>query len=42
MKESLAEKLMLNTKNTKIYEFTNQIQRNVIALEIIKEMSGTK
>ncbi len=42
MKEYPVEKLMRDAKITQIYEGTNQIQRNVIALEIIKEMSGTK
>ncbi len=40
MKEYPVEKLMRDAKITQIYEGTNQIQRNVIALELIKELSG--
>ena len=40
MKEYPVEKMMRDAKITQIYEGTNQIQRNVIALEIIKEMSS--
>lgn len=39
MKEYPVEKRMRDAKITQIYEGTNQIQRNVIALEIIKEFS---
>ncbi|HHW00065.1 MAG TPA: acyl-CoA dehydrogenase [Clostridiaceae bacterium] len=42
MKEYPVEKRMRDAKITQIYEGTNQIQRNVIALELIKEMSGKK
>jgi butyryl-CoA dehydrogenase len=38
MKDYPAEKLMRDAKITQIYEGTNQIQRNVVALELIKEM----
>ena len=41
MKEYPVEKMMRDAKITQIYEGTNQIQRNVIALELIKE-SGKK
>ncbi len=39
MKEYPVEKRMRDAKITQIYEGTNQIQRNVIALELIKELS---
>lgn len=39
MKEYPVEKMMRDAKITQIYEGTNQIQRNVIALELIKEFS---
>ena len=39
MKEYPVEKRMRDAKITQIYEGTNQIQRNVIALELIKEAS---
>lgn len=42
MKEYPVEKMMRDAKITQIYEGTNQIQRNVIALELIKELSGKK
>lgn len=42
MKEYPVEKMMRDAKITQIYEGTNQIQRNVIALEIIKEFSSNK
>ena len=42
MKEYPVEKMMRDAKITQIYEGTNQIQRNVIALEIIKESSSKK
>lgn len=37
MKEYPAEKFMRDAKITQIYEGTNQIQRNIIALQLIKE-----
>jgi butyryl-CoA dehydrogenase len=37
MKEYPVEKQMRDAKILQIYEATNQIQRNVIALELIKE-----
>lgn len=37
MKEYPVEKMMRDAKITQIYEGTNQIQRNVISLELIKE-----
>jgi alkylation response protein AidB-like acyl-CoA dehydrogenase len=37
MKEYPVEKMMRDAKITQIYEGTNQIQRNIIALELIKE-----
>ena len=39
MKDYPAEKYMRDAKITQIYEGTNQIQRNVIALQLIKEMA---
>ncbi len=42
MKEYPVEKMMRDAKITQIYEGTNQIQRNVIALEMIKEMKTHK
>lgn len=42
MKEYPVEKMMRDAKITQIYEGTNQIQRNVIALEMIKEMKSHK
>ncbi len=39
MKEYPVEKMMRDAKITQIYEGTNQIQRNIIALELIKEAS---
>ncbi len=39
MKEYPVEKRMRDAKITQIYEGTNQIQRNVIALELIKQSS---
>jgi alkylation response protein AidB-like acyl-CoA dehydrogenase len=42
MKEYPVEKRMRDAKITQIYEGTNQIQRNVIALELIKEASKLK
>ncbi|HQL42061.1 MAG TPA: acyl-CoA dehydrogenase [Candidatus Omnitrophota bacterium] len=40
MKEYPVEKYMRDAKITQIYEGTNQIQRNIIALNLIKEMSN--
>jgi butyryl-CoA dehydrogenase len=37
MKEYPVEKMMRDAKITQIYEGTNQIQREVIALQLIKE-----
>jgi butyryl-CoA dehydrogenase len=42
MKEYPVEKRMRDAKITQIYEGTNQIQRNVIALELIKELNTGK
>ncbi|MGE5529745.1 MAG: acyl-CoA dehydrogenase [Patescibacteria group bacterium] len=42
MRDYPVEKMMRDAKITQIYEGTNQIQRNVIALELIKEYSGKK
>jgi alkylation response protein AidB-like acyl-CoA dehydrogenase len=42
MKEYPVEKMMRDAKITQIYEGTNQIQRNVIALELIKELATKK
>jgi alkylation response protein AidB-like acyl-CoA dehydrogenase len=39
MKDYPIEKYMRDAKITQIYEGTNQIQRNIIALQLIKEMS---
>jgi butyryl-CoA dehydrogenase len=39
MKDYSAEKYMRDAKITQIYEGTNQIQRNIIALQLIKEMA---
>jgi alkylation response protein AidB-like acyl-CoA dehydrogenase len=39
MKEYPAEKRMRDAKITQIYEGTNQIQRNIIALQLIREMA---
>jgi alkylation response protein AidB-like acyl-CoA dehydrogenase len=38
VREYLVEKMMRDAKITQIYEGTNQIQRNVIALELIKQL----
>ena len=38
MKEYPVEKMMRDAKITQIYEGTNQVQRNVIALSLIKEL----
>jgi len=42
MKEYPVEKMMRDAKITQIYEGTNQIQREVIALELIKESAKGK
>jgi len=42
MKEYPVEKMMRDAKITQIYEGTNQIQRNVIALELIKSQKKKK
>ncbi|HOJ12183.1 MAG TPA: acyl-CoA dehydrogenase family protein [Clostridiales bacterium] len=42
MKEYPVEKRMRDAKITQIYEGTNQIQRNVIALELIKGLAQNK
>ncbi|HPP67063.1 MAG TPA: acyl-CoA dehydrogenase family protein [bacterium] len=39
MKDYPVEKMMRDAKITQIYEGTNQIQRNVIALELVRELS---
>jgi len=42
MKEYPVEKMMRDAKITQIYEGTNQIQREVIALALIKEAASQK
>jgi len=42
MKEYPVEKMMRDAKITQIYEGTNQIQREVIALSLIREAAGNK
>jgi alkylation response protein AidB-like acyl-CoA dehydrogenase len=42
MKEYPIEKMMRDAKILQIYEGTNQIQRNVIALELVKESASKK
>ena len=42
MREYPVEKMMRDAKILQIYEGTNQIQRNVIALELIKEAASKK
>jgi alkylation response protein AidB-like acyl-CoA dehydrogenase len=42
MKEYPVEKMMRDAKITQIYEGTNEIQRNIIALEMIKEAARKK
>lgn len=42
MKEYPVEKMMRDAKITQIYEGTNQIQRNVIAANLIKEAAAKK
>lgn len=41
MKEYPVEKMMRDAKITQIYEGTNQIQRNIIALNLLKEFSAS-
>jgi alkylation response protein AidB-like acyl-CoA dehydrogenase len=40
MRDYPVEKMMRDAKITQIYEGTNQIQRNIIALQLIKESAG--
>jgi len=42
MREYPVEKMMRDAKITQIYEGTNQIQRNVIAMQLIKEAASGK
>jgi alkylation response protein AidB-like acyl-CoA dehydrogenase len=42
MKEYPVEKMMRDAKITQIYEGTNQIQREVIGLSLIKESAAAK
>jgi len=42
MKDYPVEKRMRDAKITQIYEGTNQIQREVIALQLIKEAAKNK
>lgn len=42
MKEYPAEKYMRDAKITQIYEGTNQIQRNIIGLQMVKELASGK
>ncbi|MCX5726958.1 MAG: acyl-CoA dehydrogenase family protein [Candidatus Saganbacteria bacterium] len=42
MRDSPVEKMMRDAKITQIYEGTNQIQRNQIALQLIKESASKK
>ncbi len=42
MKEYPVEKMMRDAKITQIYEGTNQIQRNIIAAQLLKELSAGK
>jgi len=42
MKEYPVEKMMRDAKITQIYEGTNQIQRVIIASQMIKELAGKK
>jgi butyryl-CoA dehydrogenase len=41
MRDYPVEKMMRDAKITQIYEGTNQIQRNIIALQLIKEAAGS-
>jgi alkylation response protein AidB-like acyl-CoA dehydrogenase len=42
MREYPVEKMMRDAKILQIYEGTNQIQRNVVGLELVKEYTGKK
>ena len=42
MKEYPVEKMMRDAKITQIYEGTNQIQREVIALNLVKEAASKR
>jgi alkylation response protein AidB-like acyl-CoA dehydrogenase len=42
MRDYPVEKFMRDAKITQIYEGTNQIQRNIIALELVKELAKKK
>ncbi|MBN2534401.1 MAG: acyl-CoA dehydrogenase family protein [Spirochaetales bacterium] len=42
MKEYPVEKMMRDAKMTQIYEGTNQVQKQIIALELLKESAGKK
>jgi butyryl-CoA dehydrogenase len=42
MKEYPVEKMMRDAKILQIYEGTNQVQRNVIALDMIREATKKK
>jgi len=42
MKEYPVEKMMRDAKITQIYEGTNQIQREVIGLSLIKEAAAAR
>lgn len=42
MREYPVEKMMRDAKITQIYEGTNQIQRNVIALDLVRSAAGRK
>jgi butyryl-CoA dehydrogenase len=42
LKEYNVEKMLRDAKITQIYEGTNEIQRGVIALELIREMGKKK
>jgi len=42
MKEYPVEKMMRDAKITQIYEGTNQIQREVIGMNLIKEAASRK
>jgi len=42
MRDYPVEKLMRDAKILQIYEGTNQIQRNVIAQELVKESARTR
>jgi butyryl-CoA dehydrogenase len=42
MREYPVEKMMRDAKITQIYEGTNQIQRNIIAAQLIKEAASKK